>query len=63
MNLKPINPDEVTIWGGSTLRVSYQPTLWFTPMLGAGVSLRLKSVQVKNLVEGGPNQMLADLIK
>jgi hypothetical protein len=51
--LKPINPDEVTIWGGSVLRVSYQPSLWFTPMLGAGVSLRLKSVQVKNLVEGG----------
>lgn len=51
--LKPINPEEVSIWGGSTLRVSYQPALWFTPMLGAGVSLRLKSVQVKNLIEGG----------
>ena len=51
--LKPINPEEVSIWGGSTLRVSYQPALWFTTMLGAGVSLRLKSVQVKNLIEGG----------
>jgi hypothetical protein len=51
--LKPINPEQVQIWGGSTLRVSYQPALWFTPMLGAGVSLRLKSVQVKNLIEGG----------
>ena len=50
--LKPINPEETQIWGGSVLRVSYQPALWFTPMLGAGVSLRLKSVQVKNLVEG-----------
>ena len=50
--LKPINPEDTQIWGGSVLRVSYQPALWFTPMLGAGVSLRLKSVQVKNLVEG-----------
>lgn len=51
--LNPINPEEVNIWGGSILRVSFQPALWFTPMLGAGVSLRLKSVQVKDLVEGG----------
>jgi len=50
--LKPINPD-ITIWGGSVLRVSYQPYPWYTPALGAGVSLRLKSVQVKDLVEGG----------
>jgi hypothetical protein len=34
------------------LRVSYQPHPWFTPALGAGVSLRLKSVQVRDLVEG-----------
>lgn len=50
--LKPINPD-INIWGGSILRVSYQPYPWYTPALGAGVSLRLKSVQVKDLVEGG----------
>ena len=50
--LKPISPD-ITIWGGSILRVSYQPFPWYTPALGAGVSLRLKSVQVKDLVEGG----------
>ena len=50
--LKPISPD-ITIWGGSILRVSFQPYPWFTPALGAGVSLRLKSVQVKDLVEGG----------
>ena len=49
--LKPISPD-ITIWGGSILRVSYQPFPWYTPALGAGVSLRLKSVQVKDLVEG-----------
>jgi len=49
--LKPISPD-ITIWGGSILRVSFQPFPWYTPALGAGVSLRLKSVQVKDLVEG-----------
>ena len=50
--LKPISSD-ITIWGGSILRVSFQPHPWYTPALGAGVSLRLKSVQVKDLVEGG----------
>ena len=49
--LKPISPD-ITIWGGSILRVSFQPYPWYTPALGAGVSLRLKSVQVRDLVEG-----------
>ena len=57
--LKPISPD-ITIWGGSILRVSYQPFSWYTPMLGAGVSLRLKSVQVKDLVEGGGQSNGAD---
>jgi hypothetical protein len=58
--LNPINPEDVNIWGGSILRVSYQPSLWFTPMLGAGVSLRLKSVQVKDLVEGGSQSGSSD---
>lgn len=49
--LKPLNKD-ITVWGGSTLRVSFIPREWYTPLLGAGCSLRLKSVQVKNLVEG-----------
>ena len=34
------------------LRVSFQPYLGTHQLLGAGVSLRLKSVQVKDLVEG-----------
>jgi hypothetical protein len=49
--LKPMSPD-ISIWGGSVLRVNYIPHGYYTPMLGAGVTLRLKSVQVKNLVEG-----------
>lgn len=50
--LNPINPSDVTIWGGSILRVNYVPFTWYTPALGAGVSLRLKSVQVKDLISG-----------
>ena len=49
--LKPLNKDLI-VWGGSTLRVSFFPREWYTPLLGAGCSLRMKSVQVKNLVEG-----------
>ena len=49
--LKPLSKD-IIVWGGSTLRVSFFPREWYTPLLGAGVSLRLKSVQVKDLVEG-----------
>ena len=52
--LKPLNKD-ITVWGGSTLRVSFFPREWYTPLLGAGCSLRMKSVQVKNLVEGSMN--------
>ena len=50
-DLKPLNKDLI-VWGGSTLRVSFFPREWYTPLLGAGCSLRMKSVQVKNLVEG-----------
>ena len=49
--LKPLSKDLI-VWGGSTLRVSFFPREWYTPLLGAGCSLRMKSVQVKNLVEG-----------
>jgi len=48
----PINPD-TTIWGGSVVRINYIPHTYYTPALGAGVTLRLKAVQVKDLVEGG----------
>ena len=50
--LKPLDPD-LQIWGGSNLRVSYTPYGWYKQQLGgAGVTLRLKSVQVKDLVQG-----------
>ncbi len=47
----PIAPS-TSIWGGSIMKIAYQPVPYFTPMLGAGVSLRLKAVQVIKLVEG-----------
>ena len=45
-------PADVAIWGGSIMKVAYQEIPYYTPMLGAGVSLRLKAVQVIKLVEG-----------
>ena len=41
-----------SIWGGSIMKVAYHPVPYCTPMLGAGVSLRLKADQIIKLVEG-----------
>jgi len=49
-NKKVVN---VEIGGGSTIRFSAQAYGWFTPQLGAGVTLRLKTVQVKELKTWG----------
>ena len=46
-------PKGQDIWGGSTLRVAFNAIPYYTAMAGAGVSLRLKAVQVINLVTGG----------
>ena len=45
-------PADVAIWGGSIMKVAYQEIPYYTPMLGAGVSLRMKAVQVIKLVQG-----------
>jgi hypothetical protein len=45
-------PASKSIWGGSLMKVAYQLIPYHTPMLGAGVSARLKAVQVLKLVEG-----------
>ena len=34
------------------MKVAYQEIPYYTPMLGAGVSLRMKAVQVIKLVQG-----------
>ena len=40
------------IWGGSELKVNAALYPYFSPMNGAGVSLKIKAVQVIALVEG-----------
>lgn len=42
-----------SIWGGSTLRVSADLVPFYVAAVGAGVTLRLKAVQVIELVKGG----------
>lgn len=46
-------PKDQDIWGGSTLRIAFNAIPYYTAMAGAGISLRLKAVQVINLVAGG----------
>jgi len=38
------------IWGGTEAKVAFQPSSYYVPSIGAGVSLRLKAVQILNLV-------------
>ena len=45
-------PAGQSIWGGSLMKVAYQLIPYNTPMLGAGISARLKAVQILKLVEG-----------
>lgn len=45
-------PAGTSVFGGSTIKVAAEVVPYFTPLLGAGVSLRLKAVQVLNLVSG-----------
>ena len=55
----PISPS-TSIWGGSIMKIAYEPFAYFTPMLGAGISLRLKAVQVIKLVEGKSNNVFKE---
>jgi hypothetical protein len=41
------------IWGGSELKVNGSVAAYYTPLIGAGVALRLRSVQVIQVGEGG----------
>ncbi len=47
----------VNVGGGSQIKVSYEVYPFYTALIGAGISLRLKAVQVIDLVEfsGGAN--------
>jgi hypothetical protein len=44
---------DVNVWSGSKMKASAELVHWFTAMAGAGVSLRLRAVQITELVEGG----------
>jgi len=46
-----MNPMTEVIGGGSDIRVSFDPSCWFVPALGVGMSLRLRGVQCVRLVE------------
>lgn len=45
----------VNVWGGSEIKVSAELIPYFTSMVGAGVSMRLRAAQVIKLIEGGSN--------
>ena len=45
----------VNVWGGSELKVSAELIPYFTSMVGAGVSMRLRAAQIIKLIEGGSN--------
>jgi len=50
-DLKPLSPEK-QIWGGTEGKVSFEVIRYFVPLTGAGISLRLKAVQILELVEG-----------
>lgn len=48
---KPLDPAKVSVGGGSVVKVSFEMYEFYTPAVGAGVSLRLLAVQIIKLVE------------
>jgi len=46
-------PKDVNVWSGSEMKVSAELIPYYTAMVGAGVSMRLRAVQIIKLVEGG----------
>ena len=48
---KPLDPTKANIGGGSLVKVAFELFPFYTPLVGAGVSLRLTAVQVLKLVE------------
>ena len=45
--------EDVNVWSGSEIKVNGSIAPYYTSLIGAGVSLRLRAVQIINLVEGG----------
>ena len=57
--LKPLGQD-VQIWGDSILRITFEPRAYSMPV-GLGCTLRLKTVQVLELVTGKATNTLGEL--
>ena len=55
-------PNGTSIWGGSLGKIAYQLVPYYVPSIGAGVSARLKAVQITKLVEGSGSTS-SDLFK
>jgi hypothetical protein len=49
--VRPLDPTKVNIDAGSTIKVAFEMHCFYVGLLGAGVSLRLRAVQVLKLVE------------
>lgn len=54
--LNPISPDEIELWGGSEIIISYKLVPFNVGSVGVGVSHRLEAVQVIKAVSGGDNR-------
>ena len=52
-------PLSTIIWGGSKMRVAFNLVPYYTPMLGAGITARLKAGQVISLVEGKDSNLFS----
>tara|TARA_B100000795_G_scaffold138067_1_gene103128 strand:- start:12809 stop:13432 length:624 start_codon:yes stop_codon:yes gene_type:complete len=50
---KQVITEEVPTWNGSRVRIGFQPITYYTGLVGAGVSLRMKTVQLIEALDGG----------
>jgi hypothetical protein len=48
---RPLDPMKVNVGDGSTVKLAFQIYSFYTAVIGAGVSLRLRAVQVLKLIE------------
>mgnify|MGYP003132102823 FL=1 len=51
-----MNPEETNVGSGSAIKIGFEVFPYYTGSLGAGLSLRMKAVQVLDLVEFGGNE-------
>ena len=58
-DLTPFNKDQ-KIWGDSILKITFEPYAWNMPV-GIGCTLRIKTVQVLELITGKLSDTLGDL--